>query len=422
MVWTTVMIIVVNAQTTLDECQQAARENYPLIKRYGLIERTTDLTVSNIARRGWLPQVEAYGQGTAQSDVAALPELLKNMLSQNSYDSKGLSKIQYKIGVNINQTIYDGGAIGAQKDVARAQGRVESAQADVDLYQIRKRVNELFFGILLTDERIQLANDLRTLLLSNEEQLAKMFKGGVAMECDFNSVKAERLNTEQQLTELKSVRKELQQILAAFIGLQIGTLKKPVSSELLAYNTMQNNRPELRLVDGRLALADAQERQVKTGLLPKLGVFAQGYYGYPGYDMFHDMFHRSPTLNGIIGLKLSWNISNFFTRKTDLAKVSMQRELAENQREVFLFNTQLEQIQQGDEIEKYKKLMEDDQEIIDLRTKVRKSHESKLKHGIINVNDLLAEITRENKAKTDLSTHEIEMLKAVYDLKYIVNE
>ena len=182
------------------------------------------------------------------------------------------------------------------------------------------------------------------------------------------------------------------------------------------------NRPELRLADSQLLLADAQERQVKAGLMPKVGAFAQGYYGYPGYDMFHDMYHRNATFNGIVGLKLSWNISNFFTRKGDLAKVEMQRRMAENGRETFLFNNQLEQVQQMEEMEKYRQMIRTDEEIVALRTKVRQSHESKLRHGIINVNDLLTEITRENNAKTEMTTHEIQWLKAQYDLKYTVNE
>lgn len=401
---------------TLDECQQAARDNYPLIGRYGLIEKTTQLTVENIAKKGWLPQVEAYGQGTLQSGVAQLPDVLTQMTSQMGYSARGLSKAQYKAGLNASQTIYDGGAISARKQVVRAQANVERAQTDVDMYQVRQRVNELFFGILLVEERIQIAQDLSALLKSNEQQLEKMFRGGVAMECDYNSIKAERISADRQLTELNATRNQLQQVLSVFTGMQIGKLVRP--DETLA--GAGNNRPELRLLDNQLLLADAQEKEVKAGLMPTVGAFAQGYYGYPGYDMFHDMFHRKPTLNGIVGLKVSWNISNLFTHKNDLAKVGLQREYAENQREIFLFNNRMEQIQQTDEINKYRKMIDEDREIVDLRTKVRKSHESKLRHGIINVNDLLQEITRESNAKTELSIHEVEMLKAMYDLKFLV--
>ena len=99
----------------------------------------------------------------------------------------------------------------------------------------------------------------------------------------------------------------------------------------------------------------------------------------------------------------------------------MQRKTAETNRSVFLFNNNLEQIQQNEDIERYRKLMTDDEEIINLRSSIRKAAESRLSHGIIDVNDLLKEITNENAAKVQQCVHEIEMLKKIYDLKYTTN-
>ena len=46
--------ICLNAQElTLEECQQQARAHYPLIKRYGLIEKTKEYNISN-ADKGYL--------------------------------------------------------------------------------------------------------------------------------------------------------------------------------------------------------------------------------------------------------------------------------------------------------------------------------------------------------------------------------
>ncbi|MBQ5456332.1 MAG: transporter, partial [Prevotella sp.] len=92
------------------------------------------------------------------------------------------------------------------------------------------------------------------------------------------------------------------------------------------------------------------------------------------------------------------------------------------QRDVFLFNNNLEKIQQSESIDRYRRLMADDEEIITLRSQVRKAAESKLRHGIIDVNDLLREINAENTARVQQSMHEIEMLKEMYELKYTVNE
>ena len=175
-------------------------------------------------------------------------------------------------------------------------------------------------------------------------------------------------------------------------------------------------------IDAQLRLADAQEKALDAALMPKLGVFAQGYYGYPGYNMFEDMMSHKWSLNGIIGARLTWNIGALYTRKNDKAKIQLQRETVENIRDVFLFNNNLEQIQQNENIVRYKKLMADDDEIISLRSSIRKAAESKLSHGIIDVNDLVKEINNENAARVQQTVHEIEMLKEIYDLKYTTNQ
>ena len=143
---------------TLEECQRAAEQNYPLIRQYALIEKTTELTVSNIGK-GWLPQVTATAQATYQSDVASFPDQLQAIYQQMGLQMKGLSKNQYRVGIDINQTIYDGGAISGQKAIAREQGNVQTAQNEVNLYQIRKRVNEMYFSLLLLDDQLQLNKD-----------------------------------------------------------------------------------------------------------------------------------------------------------------------------------------------------------------------------------------------------------------------
>lgn len=410
--------ILVQAQTvTLDECQQLAQENYPLIKQYDLIRQTTDYTVSNISK-GWLPQVSAMAQATYQSDVMTLPDPLQTMLGQQGFDVKGLRKDQYRIGIDLNQTIYDGGLISGQKNVAHLEGEVQTAQTTTDLYTIRQRVNDIYFGILLLDEKIQLNKDLQTLLQSNLDKLNSMLSNGIAMQSDVNVVRAEKLKAEQQATELASSKKSLMDMLAVFIGKEITELAMPQD---VIVPTQSNNRPELHLFDTQIELANAQESLLNARLLPKLSVFAQGYYGYPVYDQFDAMFNRDWKLNGMIGVRLSWNIGALYTRKNDRSKLNTRRGLVESARETFLFNNHLLEIQQTDGIAKYRQMITDDHEIVALRSDVRQSAESRLEHGIIDTNNLLQEITRENQSRIDLSTHTILMLKESYDLKYTTN-
>lgn len=408
-----IMLPIMLQAQTLEECQRAAENNYPLIRQYGLIDKTTELTVDNI-QKGWLPQVSALAQVTYQSDVISWPDQMKTMMTGMGIDMKGLRKDQYKIGVDVNQIIYDGGAMSSQKAIAREQGSVQKAQNDISMYQIRNRVNEMYFSLLMLNEQIKLNNDLQKLLEGNERKLTSMVNGGTAAKSDLQSVKAERLNAVQQATNLTSQKQMLQRILSAFCGMEVRDVRKPVVPYKGARKRSEH-RPELTALDAQIGLLNAREKALDAAMKPKLGIFAQGYYGYPGLNMFEDMMSHNWSLNGIIGARLTWNIGALYTRKNDKAKLQYQRSFTESNREVFLFNNNLEQIQQNDNIERFRKLMAGDEEIISLRSAVRKSAESKLSHGIIEVTDLVREINAENAARVQQSVHEIEMLKEMYE-------
>ena len=418
-IWILMMLPAMAQAQTLEECQRAAEQNYPLIRQYGLIEKTTSLNVANI-QKGWLPQVTASAQATLQTDVTAFPDKLQTVFQQTGITMDGLKKDQYRVGIDVQQTVYDAGNIKSQKEIARRQGELQSRQNEVTMYNVRKSVNEMYFSLLLVDEQIRLNADLQTVLEGNEKKLAAMLKGGTASESDWQNVKAERLNVVQKMTGLQSQRTALARMLSIFCGIEVNGVVKPEMPENM--NPSINLRPELKALDAQLRLTDAQERALDAAMMPRLGVFAQGYYGYPGYNMFEDMMSHKFSWNGMIGARLTWNIGALYTRKNDKAKLQVQRETTEVNRERFLFDNNLEQIEQNENISRYRQMMTDDEEIISLRSSIRKAAESKLAHGIIDVNDLVREINSENKARVEQCIHEIEMLKEIYDLKITIGE
>ena len=298
------------------------------------------------------------------------------------------------------------------------------------MYQVRRRVNEMYFALLLLDEQMKLKRDLQELLAGNEKKLASMFERGTAAESDYLNVKAERLSVVQQLTSLEAQRKTLVRMLSVFCGIAITSFsqkdaaqsKNSLLSKLSGLSPNREvSRPELKVVDAQLRLADAQEKSLNAALMPKLSLFAQGWYGYPGLNMFEDMMRHKWSLNGLVGVRLSWNIGALYTRKNDKDKIQLQREAAATSRDVFLFTNNLEQIQQNENVERYRRLLSDDAELVSLRSSIRKAAESKLQHGIIDSNDLVREINAENAARVQQSVHEIEMLKEIYDNKFTTN-
>lgn len=263
---------------------------------------------------------------------------------------------------------------------------------------------------------------MQDLLQSNCDKLANMHKNGVAMESDVNTMKAEYLKAKQQMTELESSKKSFQQMLGIFTGKPANTFDKLIMPTASVPSTLDNHRPELNLFDAQISQNTARLKQLNSSIMPRLSLFAQGYYGYTGYDMFNDMFDHDFTLNGIIGVKLTWNISKLYTHKNEKTKISLANQQIENAREVFLFNNNLLSVQESDDIDRYRKLVIEDDEIIALRTSVRQSSEAKLEHGVIDVNNLLQDINRENQAKIEQSSHEIEMVKHIYELKHTINQ
>lgn len=410
-----------DAQLTLDECQQMASDNYPLLQKYDLVRQTTEYTIKNI-QRGYWPQLSLGGQVSYQSEVTDLPDVLSHLLSESSPNYKGMAKDQYQIALDLNQVIWDGGHIKARRDLAASDAEVQVAQADVEMYAIRSRVNELFFGILLLDEKIRLNETLQTLLLDNCRMLETRKMHGTAMESDVDVMRAEYLEARQDLTALRSMRKSYRQMLAIFIGKDTASvinLQKPAAS---LPQTFDNRRPELNLYAMQMQQTEAQSRLLNVGLRPKLSLFAHGVYGYPGYDMFDSMFDHDLKLNGIVGIRFSWNIGRLYTFKTDKHKLELTRKQIETAREIFLFNNNLQSVREREAVNQYHQMMEEDSDIIRLRTSVRRAAEAKLQHGVIGVNDLLQEITKENRARIDHSLHEMEMLKNIYELKHTINQ
>ena len=407
------------AQVTLDECRRLAREHYPEIRQYDLVHRTEEYTLSN-ARRAWLPQLSLAAQATWQTEVPSFPNALAGMLAQQGIDMPGMNKDQYKAALKLNQTLWDGGKSEADKRIARAEAAEQARSADVDLYALQGRVDNLFFGILLLDERIAQTRLTLDLLRSNLEKVRTLQRNGVAMQSDADAVEAELLTVNQQLTQVTASRDSYRRMLEIFTGRPLDgeRLERPDASEP---RSMESSRPELALFDATADKLTAQERLVKAATRPRFGLFAQGYYGYPGMDYFQSMMSPDWSWNAMAGVKMSWNFGAYYTRKNSLAKLRTAKEQVEVQREIFLFNTRLQTAEESGDIARLRKALADDDRIVALRRSVREAAESKLRNGVIDTDDLLRKITDEAAAATARSAREIELLKTIYELKHTIN-
>ncbi len=388
---------------TLDNCLEMAKQNYPLIKQYTLIEKTKEYSIAN-AQKGYLPQFNVAGQATYQSAVTAVPISLPNM------EVPTLSKDQYKLYGEVSQSITDLFTVKDQKEYINANSEIETQKIEVELYKLRERINNLYFGILLIDAQIQQTEFMKKDILSGIEKTNIAIANGVALKSTADNLKAELLKANQRTIELKATRKGYADMLSLFIGKPIDentNLEKP--HRQLFTNTI--NRPELRLFDLQKKSFDVQEKLITAKNMPRVSLFFQGGVGRPGLNMLN------PDFAGyyIGGLRLNWNITGFYTYKNEKKILANNQSAIDIQRETFLFNTNLTLKQQNADITKMQELIETDRSIITLRESVKNTTQNQLTYGTATTNDYLISVNAEDQAKQNLILHEIQLLMTEYN-------
>lgn len=446
-VWALLAGAAVQAQPTLDECRELARRHYPAIRQYDLIRRTEACDLSNAAR-AWLPQVSLSAQATWQTDVPAFPDALTGLLASRDVSVPGLHKDQYKVMLEVGQTLWDGGRTAARKRVAEAESAEQQRAADVELYALEERIDGLYFGILLLDERVERMRLTMDLLRSNLETIRACVRNGTALAADADAVEAELLAAGQQKGEYEARRESYRRMLALFIGEELedrplirpdvaaasGPVGLPDGALSDGFGAMAAAeasgrglvfdaaaRPEMAWFDAQADQLAAREEQLKAATRPRFGLFAQGYYGYPGLDYFRGMMSSDWSWNALVGVRMSWNFGGYYTRKNSLGKLRTARDRVEVRRDLFLFNNRLQAVEENGEIRRLRRALADDDRIVALRRAVRLAAESKLRNGVIDTDELLRRITDENLAAMARSAREIELLKTIYEWKHTLN-
>lgn len=400
------------AQLTVEQCQENAKVNYPLVKQYGLIEQTAQYNIDN-ANKGYLPQLTFSAKGTYQSQVTKLPITIPNVTIP------ALSKYQYQAVIEANQVIWDGGAISAQNKSSNINSVVEKQKLEVELYALNDRVNQLYFGILLISEQLKQNNILQTELHTNYNRITNYKVNGMANQSDLDLIKVEQINAKQRESDLISTQKSFYIMLSALTGIAIEdktVLKKP-EINLNSLSKVNNNRPEIGLFEAQNKLIESQKDLIKAANNPKIGAFLQGGFGKPGLNMLTNAFSEFY----IGGIRLTWNLSNYYTQKNNINKIEVNKKSIEVQKETFLFNSDLKTKQQQTEIDKLQSTLANDEEIIRLRENIKKAASAKVENGTLTISDLIREINAEDQAKQLKHLHEIQLITSIYQLKYNTN-
>ncbi len=406
-------------RVTLQECLDSAAVNYPLIRKYRLMSESSALSLQEI-NSGWLPRVSLTAQSTWQNAVPEFPAKLTSMMSQMGGELKGIPHWQYRAGVEVNQTVWDGGASVERRNVETASEALRRASLDADMYAIRQRIADLYFGLLLMRDQMAQSRTTHALLVANLERVRVLVKGGAALASDADMIEAQALSLQQQIVQAENVAEGYARVLEMFTGIDIARVELTLPDATVPTD-LTPNRPELAVFGLRQGLNDASQRLSDTALYPKIGLFVQGFYGNPGLDSFKSMSQSGGSWNMLGGLKASWNIDAFYTRNSVRRRTQLSNLILETERDALLQSLNTQGAQQLAAIRGLQRVAESDARLVELRGNVRRVAESKLQNGVIDATDLLSKITDENIALLNASYHSIQIAQEIFRLKNTLN-
>ncbi|HNL65144.1 MAG TPA: TolC family protein [Ferruginibacter sp.] len=396
---------------TLEQCYDLLAKTSPLAQQKALTITAGNLAEKNLNLK-WLPQADLNGQATYQSDVTSVPIKLPNLAIDEP------SKDQYKGTLDLVQPVFDGGVTGTQKKIQRATTNIESQKVEVDLYQLRSRVNTYFFTALLMDENIRIMELTKADLENNIRKVSAQATNGIATNSNVDVLKAELLKVSQRIIEYQANRKSAIEMLDVLTGSPIDAHTSFVKPAMLADKDETISRPELKLFDYQKQQFRLQSRLIQAKANPKVSLFGTGGYGRPALNMLKNEFQWYY----LGGVKLSIPITGQFTRQREMKVMRMQEQIVEKQREAFLSNNRQLQVQQKNELEKYGQLIGSDAEIVGLRTKIKENASVRLANGIITSSDYITELNAENQAMLAQKLHEVQWLQAQYNYKLIIGK
>jgi outer membrane protein TolC len=399
---------------SLEQIQKEVQENYPLVKGKELLRQQSGLTIENI-RTSYLPKLYANGKMSYQSDVTSSP-----IAGPNSF---GAPKEQFAMNLDVEQLIYNGGKTKNQLKLDQLSTEVEVIDLEVKMYELRERVNDAFFSILLLRQSSQVLKEKRKSVTARLEQVHSAVKNGVMAASNAKVLESEVLLIDQQLKELEYAETTSFETLAELMNRNIEfdidhSVKNESTAKFSIDNKISEERPEYRLFEGQNSLLDEQIEMSKKDKLPIITAFGQVGYGQPGYNQLNDEFDTYY----MVGAKLSWNIFDWKTSKRKQRKYQLQKDLVMTQQFSFQKNQKIELHRELNNITKFKILLEQDNAIVTLKEEVTKSSSSQLDNGVITSSDYLEDLNKEIQAKLNREYHQIQLSQAIKEYNRILGK
>lgn len=406
--WLFVLPLHAGAQSiNLQQCLDAAKINHPLVAQLDLLKQSESFNLSNASTQ-YLPQMGIFGQATYQSDVTSLPIKLPGVQVPE------LSKDQYKLYAEVSQLLYDGGVNKNLKQDISAASDIEKAKVESDLYALEERVIQMYFGILIMDERIKQLHTARKDVEAAHLKLKSALEAGTVLKSQLMTLDVELLNIQQKVAELTSNRNAYLLMLSKLTGLMINETSQFVHPDQVLINN-EIKRPELLVFDLQQRRMDLKYGMLGATLKPRVSLFLQAGIGRPALNMLDNTVKPY----GIGGVRLSFPLNGFYTLKRDKALIEVYKSNIEVNRKTFLLNTDIKLSQVQNDMNLYSGLDSSDAAIIKLRNEIKITAMAQLEMGIITSADYLREVNAEQNARINAALHRLQYILSQYQYNQI---
>lgn len=389
---------------TLFECHRSAMETSPLHVQKELHMQASELSRKNHVA-GWYPSVEMNGKYTWQNEVVEMP--FPEQLFPGT-DLPTMPHYNYKLSLDVQQTLYDGGISKRAGELELARSEVNRQKVEVGMNRLKGQVNNLYFYILslqLRREALQLKIDE---IGERMASLESLIRNEAVPASDLNILKAESLVAGQQLAEADISRRSAMVMLSELASLEIS------DESVLALPAMEIQSgagavlPEQALFELQIKNLDAGIRLTERQRYPKAFVFGQFGYGNPALDFFRDEFRGYY----ILGAGLNWRIWDWSKTSREKQVLAVQQDIIRSEKQAFDkdLGIRLEELRAG--IQKYEEAVKRDVEILELRKAITKASASKLENGLITQTEYVSQLNAEIQARIQLDLHRVQLEQA----------
>ncbi|MBN2745711.1 MAG: TolC family protein [Bacteroidales bacterium] len=382
-------------QITLRQCLDSAIARYAISHQSEVYNQILE-TEYQISSSINLPQLKLTGQATWQSQALELPIKLPGV------EIPALNQDQYKISLEISQSIYNGGVVKAKKELSQQDNAINNTQNQIEINKLKQILIFNYYQILLVENNLDVLKTQKTILLQKLDDLANLKKQGMASQDAKNLLESEITTLDINQIGLETQLKTLKDKLNFYTGLNPATLELP--DETLSFSETQN-RPEFQLMSYNQQKLSTAKSLNNAAQRPNVFAFSTLGYGRPGLNYLSNDFSAF----AIIGVGMQWQLWNWNRTLRQNQILDLQTSLIENQKMTFTTNLDAELLTLKGEIASQSAILDKTEQLIKLRKKVLESADARQKIGEITTSDYVKDVQNFQKALLDQKNAQLKL-------------